>query len=344
MLLIPEQIYNIMKEIKDIEKNIAIHNQEIKNGNEIVDFEDLGIPVTIHNSSYRIYNELYEKLKRLKNILQTSKIIEERNFDNIDIGTYFYYKWIDEEDIKSAYLVEQVPSSRIDNKFISIESPFGKSVKGAKEGDIIKYKTRDNIPMQTIQIIKISKDKEDYKFKIRERQYKSRKCRAVRREIKELLISNIEKYNYLNSITESQIKLIQIELYKLKHKYISSTDLIEKNRLKRLITYLENKLNCLIINTPNDNSIGLGSVIEFVLNNGYGYCLELIGRAYTTENQCQYVEYISSLGNALYGKKAGDIFTFMGKNNKEYTGKILDVYNKKYEEIDSPKTYKKLNS
>jgi len=341
MLLIPEQIYIIMEEIKNIEKNIAIHNQEIKNGNEIVDFENLGIPVTIHNSSYRIYNELYEKSKRLKNILQTSKIIEERNFDNIDIGTYFYYKWIDEDEIESAYLVEQNPLSTIDNKFISIESPIGKSIIGAKEGDIIKYKTRDNIPIQTIQIIKISKDKEDYIFNIRERQYKNRICKAVKREIKELLFSNIEKYNYLNSITESQIKLIQIELYKLKNKYISSTDLIEKNKLKNIITYLENKLSCQIINTPNDNSIGLGSVIEFVLNNGYGYCLELIGKAYTSEKPCQYVEYISSLGNALYGKKAGEIFTFMGKNNKKYTGEILDVYNKNYEEIDSPKTYKK---
>jgi len=32
----------------------------------------------------------------------------------------------------------------------------------------------------------------------------------------------------------------------------------------------------------------------------------------------------------------------MGKNNKEYTGEILNVYNKNYEEIDLPKTYKKM--
>ena len=72
--------------------------------------------------------------------------------------------------------------------------------------------------------------------------------------------------------------------------------------------------------------------------------LELIGRAYTTEYPCQYVEYISSLGAALYGKNSRRYFTFMGKNNKEYTGEILDVYNKKYEEIDSPKTNKKINN
>ncbi len=344
MLLIPEQIYDIKKAIVEITQNKAKHYEDMMKSKELTGFESTSISAQINNQSQNIYTSLIHKINILDSILNTAQIIDERNFENIDIGTYFYYKWSDENEIKSAYLVESLPITSIDAKFISIDSDFGKSVKGAKEGDIIKYKSKNNISTETIQIIKISKEKNDYIFNIRERQYQNRICKKVKKEIKELLKTNKERYNYLNLITESQIQLIQLDLYKLRNKYISSTDYNEKSKLKNMITNLEKKLTCLILNTPNDGTIGIGSIIDFSLNNGYYYSLELIGKAYTTEYPYQYVEYISSLGAALYGKKAGDIFTFFGKNSKKYTGKILNVYNKDYEEIDSPKTYKKLNS
>ena len=336
MLLIPEQIYDIKKAIVEITHNKEKHYEDMMKSKELTGFESTCISAQSNNPSQNIYQKLRHKVNELDRLLNTSHIIDERNLEKIDIGTFFYYKWIDEDEIESAYLVEILPIPSIDNKFISVESPIGKSVKGAKEGDIIKYKTRDDMPIQTIQIIKISKDKDDY-LQLISNNNTNKIYTTIKEETEEIL-------NYLSSITESQKHLIRIKLKKLKDKLLRIDGSEEQNQIKKEIVNLEEKLQFQIKDTPNDDTIGIGSIIDFSLNNGYVYSLELIGRAYTTEYPCQYVEYISSLGKALYGKKAGDNFTFIGTDRKKYTGEILNVYNKDYEEIDSPKTYKKLNS
>lgn len=333
MLLIPEQIYDIIEAKIETNKRKSMYYEDMIKSQELTGFENTSISALKQNQSQIHYQRLKNKGKELDRILNTSHIIEKRNLERIDIGTFFYYKWLDEDDIKSAYLVEQTISPSIDNKFISIESPFGKSVKGAKEGDIIKYKTSDNMPVQTIQILKISKNRNDYLQFI-----SSDRTSQMIKNFK----NNENKYEKILSITENQSRLIKIKLKKLKEKILNIKNDEEKEKIREKISFLSEVLKSQIKDTPNDGTIGIGSIVEFSLSNGYYYSLELIGKAYTTEYPCQYVEYISSLGNALYGKKAGDIFTFMGKNNKEYTGEILNVYNKNYEEIDLPKTYKKM--
>ena len=333
MLLIPEQIYDIIEAKIETNKRKSMYYEDMIKSQELTGFENTSISALKQNQSQIHYQRLKNKGKELDRILNTSHIIEKRNLERIDIGTFFYYKWLDEDDIKSAYLVEQTISPSIDNKFISIESPFGKSVKGAKEGDIIKYKTSDNMPVQTIQILKISKNRNDYLQFI-----SSDRTSQMIKNFK----NNENKYEKILSITENQSRLIKIKLKKLKEKILNIKNDEEKEKIREKISFLSEVLKSQIKDKPNDGTIGIGSIVEFSLSNGYYYSLELIGKAYTTEYPCQYVEYISSLGNALYGKKAGDIFTFMGKNNKEYTGEILNVYNKNYEEIDLPKTYKKM--
>lgn len=339
MLLIPEQIYEIKKVIVETNKRMPIYYEDMINGKEISGFENTNMSAQKNNPSQEIYNILKNRVKELERIISVSHIIEKRNLDSIDIGTYFYYKWIDEDEIESAYLVEQNPLFTIDNKFISIESPIGKSIIGAKEGDIIKIKLLDNSSVQLIQIIKISKKKDDY-IQLISSNYKEEEITNIEKTIKNN--TDNSKNNLL--ITESQIRLIKNELKKLKDNIDNIDNIKEKRKIRRKISFFNKMLKMQINDTPNDSTIGIGSIVDFSLNNGYFYSLEFIARAYTTEYPCQYVEYNSNLGKALYGKKAGDKFAYKSADEKIYTGKILKVYNKDYEEIDPPKTYKKLNS
>lgn len=314
MILIPEQVRNIRKEIK------ARSNEE--------DYYDTSYQL----GSSSFLNEI--------NLLDTCEYLNERVVDHIDIGTRFTVMFDDDrEDTEELTLVEILDGVNARDGFISLSSPLGQAVHGLHEGEETYY----NIPRgkMKIKILSIDKNKDNYLSMIRSIASSYRVCRTEKATLNMLHNTDIEAYKERFQITNSQRQLLIQELKKIERNLNLSNKDASTARIGAIRKCLkENK----VAEMSDDGTIGIGSIftVKILLDDKEEEMnVELINRAVSTEYPGEYLERVSSLGSKVYGLHEGEEFVFNGPNGKNISGVVYNIKNNKNTNNLSNLTYTK---
>ena len=267
------------------------------------------------------------KYDQISRILKTSKFVVNRNTDMVDYGTLFEVEF--DEDDSETYLMVDACDLVHDTEFVSSDSDFGQAVLGAKEGEIVEYTVSHNGLKISVPITSILTDPSRYEHFIRERESKYRTSKAAARELA-LAKDNpklLENWEYI-SVTQNW--LLNEEQSRLQN---------DKDSAVRLGLVKKN-LSMLVAELPQDDSIGVGSFVTIQLvykdHNVEPQSFEMINRAFSTELESDYVERISSLGQAIFGLHPGDEFSFNISGGRKAHGYIVSVdneHNKKLEKV-----------
>lgn len=156
--LLPVQVENLKKQYIDNFKKqqnlINIKNEESADKKMAAGLEiNFGDDVSLLGS----LSIAAKNYKEAEKILANYEIIESRNADVIGLGSTFEVN-MDAFGIETFTLVE-IKNSYDDRSFVSIDSPLGKAVNGAKVGDKISYKVDQNLFTGTITDIVKEKEK-----------------------------------------------------------------------------------------------------------------------------------------------------------------------------------------
>jgi len=81
-----------------------------------------------------------EKIKELRKIIGQAEIIEKRESDKVQTGSFVYLS--SSEGKEKFQIVSPEEADTLKNK-ISFESPLGKAILGKKEGNVVKISTAD---------------------------------------------------------------------------------------------------------------------------------------------------------------------------------------------------------
>ena len=275
------------------------------------------IPSFFENTS----RSLTKKVSDIDDVLLKGTYIQDRNFDQIDVGTGFYVSFDDGEKERFV-LTEKGITTSSSYKMISLDSELGKAVLNKKVGDPISYYVSASHCTITGSIAEIDRIKSHYVRFIREEQQANRICESVRDEYRLLKKNDMEEYMRRHSISYSQLELALEERRKLGRAK-------DKSAIRRA-AYLDKIIDLPIAEIPKDGTIGVGSHVQLRMSDKKGNEsvreFEFINQAVSTELNCHYVERISALGNAIYGLGENDTF-FYCKNRKIYLGLIETVDN-----------------
>ena len=318
MKLVADQIKLLRERKRELIQKRIEYNEYLTNHREKDQMDGIGNIYTDYaeNDSYR------RALKEIEDIdreLTHADIITDRNYDQVDVGTGFYARFDGEDDRERLLLVEKGITNTRDYHMISLDSDFGRAVKGATDGDRVVYTVQATGRKIGVNVEAIDRISAHYEHFIREKKDNDRMSTTVRRELKFLKEHGIKEYEKRQRPTESQKELIREELER--NKTMSSTRKAFLSRLLDLPTAV----------APDDHTIGAGSYVTIAFKDDKGRVVErefeFINRAYTSELESHYVEAISPLGNSLMGLRVKDTFKIRRKNQPSLTGIVTSVGN-----------------
>lgn len=320
MYLVAEQVAYLRRKKRELLESRREY-QEMLASRDRSAMEGIGLPAYDDTG---LVNDLYRNKRELEdvnNALAISKYKKGRTFDYVDVGTRIKVRFSDGEVDEIMLIDAGTPS--YSSKEARLSSDFGIAVFGKAEGDTVSYKVSSTGRKMTLTIEEIDKVMSHYDSFITERARKNRLSRPARKEIHDL-VNNPEEYKKRHQYTISQLFLINEEINKIGSNATDS----EKRRKAYLERYLKDNT---LVEPPKDNTIGIGSIVSILIRNEDGTFeernFELINEAISTEVDSEYVERISTLGQALYGKKAGDNFKLKRSNQSSLTGIIQTVDN-----------------
>lgn len=321
MYLVAEQVAYLRRKKRELLDSRKKY-REMLSSREKSAMEGIGLPAYIDSN---VVEELYwtkEELDSVTEALATGEYLRGRTFDYVNVGTRVKVRFSD-GDIDEVMLIDAGTPSYSSNE-TRLSSDFGMAVFGKEEGANVSYKVSSSGRQVSLTIEEIDKIKSHYDSFITERDKKQRTARPVKREMQHLAKTNPDEYKKRHQYTISQLFIINEEINKIGRNASPS----EKARKAYLERYL--KVNTLV-EPPKDNTIGIGSIVSILIRNEDGTSternFELINEAVSTEVDSEYVERISTLGQALYGKKAGDSFKLRRSNQSSLNGIVLTVDN-----------------
>ena len=330
MKLVAEQV----KYLRDRQRQLEKKKRELlgyMSNRERVKFEGFGNPIILDSMTDENYRSINRELKNIDEILARGEIITERNTDEIRVGTRFTLEWDDDEEENDLLLVEECYSSS-ENNFVSMQSDLGKSVIGLKEGDKTVFTSTASGMKLSVSIKEIKKISSEYEHFIKEKRHSLRVRQEAKKELHDLRYTDKKEYDKRNEITKSQRELLEIELAK---------ESIQKTGNKKRIATIKKILERQTAELPEDDSVGIGSFVTIMLKDEFDHIetksFELINSAQSTELESQYVERISTLGNAIYGLHPNDIFKVKRKRMPSLTGVIVSVDNQN--ELEKQRVY-----
>ncbi len=321
MKLIPEQIAYLRKRKEELEVKKREYEKYFTT-RESAGMEGIGAPHFIdYQEETSIMNSRRETAE-VANLLKYGEFQTERNFDIIDIGTGFYVDFGDGEK-ERAVLIDKGTTMGPNGLFSSTESDFGKAVLGHKVGEQVSYTVQATGRKINLSILEIDRVKENYINFIRSKAYTDRVSQPVKKELAKLKVEDNKEYKLRQGITESQVELLYEEREKLSHNPAS-----DRSRIAHIDKILAESI---VLPNPTGEKIQVGSKVEIMLQDEgkTTHNFELINRAVSTELDSDYVERISTLGNSIYGLKAGDKFTVRRNHKPSLKGIIISVTNYK---------------
>ncbi len=139
--LVPEQIQLLKEEFLKVnkDKNSVLADRMI-NSDEIK-ASDEGKGFSFSSATYQEETEfiqLTSRQREIAKIIENSLVVSEYHEDYIDLGTVFEISFLDDEEPEIYTLVEKrvsTESSSGNNRFISLDSPIGRSVYGKRESE-----------------------------------------------------------------------------------------------------------------------------------------------------------------------------------------------------------------
>lgn len=311
MKLIAEQVKSLRKKKQELLQKREEYLKYFKSL-EKTDMENIGHGFCIDSQVEANLHKNYVEYDEIVNTLKESEFVTKRNFNAIDIGTRFTIKF-DEDDIETGLLTEKIAFVNPNREFVSLDSDLGKALLGKKEGETVSYIVSATGRRLSVTIDEIDKIKEHYEHFINEVPY----SRRGSSKLKDQCFGDERVV-----ITSSQKEIMEEELGKYSYVKHNSTATYKKNNLEKI-------LKKAVVKIPDGDTIGIGSKVKVLLqdkNGSYEREFEMIQRAYSTEIESQYVERISSFGNALYGLRKGESFQFK-RGNQIYSGIVLSVEN-----------------
>lgn len=324
MKLVAEQIKYLRDRKKELEQKRQEYREYMKSRDR-TGYENIGMPQFGNYDSDMEFGKYLEELNEIEALLSRSEFVQERNFEIIDIGTLFSVRFEDEKTPEELMLVEK-GISHDSMRLVSLDSDLGKAVHKRHPQEKIEYlvqATGRKIPITIEDIITL---KSKYERFIRTKGTSSdRMSKRVRKDLKELRETNPDEYRRRHMITPSQKDLAIEELNKINKYSKRPSDITRKTFLTKVIKS-DN-----IINPPTDDTIGIGTHVELLLQEDDGnikeMAFELINCAVSTELSSHYVERITTLGNAIFGLREGETFSVIRKNKPRLKGIIKSVNN-----------------
>ena len=160
MRLIPEEIAYLRKKKRELERrceqafyDIKQYDHDTIDGVKIASFDEL------NGNTYQRYAD---ECSRLEQLLIKGKVVKERDFDKIDVGTGFYIRNNDTLEEKRFVLTENSFYLSSDYNLISLKSNLGKAVLGKKDGDLITYKDAEDKGTISATILQIDRKESNY--------------------------------------------------------------------------------------------------------------------------------------------------------------------------------------
>ena len=336
MILIPEQISHLRKQIVQTKENINSYKDYLTSKD--ITSGDYSSRAFIGDS---VLDDQYSRERKVyadtMYALETAQYKTERNTDVIDLGTKFNIQFDGDEEIDEIILVEGTEGLSFRDGFVSLNSPLGQNVIGKKEDERFEYTIVTGTTPRDKRIIRgtiisINKNDKDYAHFIKERDKKERVSKKYKARRHELLTSNTEEakreLESYQTISISQRLILLLEADRLSKKGNDRSAINRMTVVKRLLS--EAKL----APRPTDGTIGVGTKFEIKINRD-GVIetrqAEMINQAISEELDCDYIERISPLGYQLFGLRTGDSFTFR-EGNKVYKGCVSAVVQPKEEE------------
>ena len=328
MKITTEQLYYIREKAKKLQNQIKDYKKTL-GFRECFAVNESAQLVSEDSIADREYQEIRAEYREILNILSTATLIKERNTEKIDIGTKFGIIFDGEDEEETLMLVENLTGVSYQLGFISEKSLIGQSLIGKKEGDVFEYQV--NSSKIKGQVTTIKKEYSDYIHFIKEKHYSTRIHKKEKERIKELNSLTdeeaiLEKADR-QKLTKSQKELLSIEADQL----VKNAKCIESAKRLAVIRNLLKEETAI---APTDDTIGVGSIVTISYTTKDGQVkdgtYEYINRAVSSELDNEYIERISTLGNALYGLQAGDEFKIQTTNClKPIVGYIENVSNPK---------------
>ncbi|MDD5888391.1 MAG: GreA/GreB family elongation factor [bacterium] len=328
MQLIPEQISYLRKKEQELKQSLAGYSDYFTARDRSSIEHSIGFFIgdPLIDNQYKMTKN---SLDQVVDLLTNSDYVVKRNTETIQIGTKFIIAFDNMQETNTLLLTDAIYGFAPNRSFVSINSPIGQSVLGAKEGDSISYSLPGQLSNKKITgtIEKIVTNQDEYLHFIRERKLYTRSSKQARRELHELLsstnpLSQIE-YSARQEITPSQKHLLIIEANHLTKTATTPSEIMRLNNIRKALQTAKSAT------APTDGTIGVGSTIEILLTDGVSTDIktkEFINNAVSTELEDEYIERISPLGTKLFGLKTNDTFSFR-KNNQTYHGTVLSVAN-----------------
>lgn len=334
MLLVPEQVKGIIEAIRKIEGKKENYKNYLLQRDDVTLFGK-GAGDLIVEDNYAI--DIMQKNK-YEAMLKSGQFLYNRCLDHIDIGTSFKYCFVNEPDvIEEGMLVESLDGISANDGYISVNSPFGKKIYKALEGDIINCEGPSGI--EVLRIVEIDKNKDNYINFIRSVPYRNRRGIKSKKANVELR-NNPSEYERRLDITSSQEKLLMEELSRIAANINSENKRLVQCRVSLIMSHLKNRE---IARPWYGDTIGIGTKFSVKLFGRFGEKtknLEMINLAVSDELDSEYVERISPLGMAVLGLKNGDEFKYFTKRGW-VTGYVYDIQNVKAndENLDEKRRY-----
>ena len=227
MILIPEQISYLRKQIKETKENIRSYNDYLSSKD--ITSGDYSSRAFIGDSVLDDQFGLERKKYRdSMYALETAEYKKDRSFDVIDIGTKFTVQFDGDEERDELILVEGADglalSTSIADGLVSLSSLLGKNVIGKRENDRFEYTVvTGRMPSDKRKVsgvIKsINKDPKAYASFIREKRKSDRISKIYKARRHELLTNptdeNLAELESYETISRSQRLLLLIEADRL---------------------------------------------------------------------------------------------------------------------------------
>ena len=312
MKLIPEQIINLRnKLLREEDPLISDYLNDLKENKA----DDMFKIKYADYVSENLYNMNRVNNYKIKQLLETSEYVFERDIEKINIGTRFIIRDEEYDEDEEYTLVETIDGLETNEKFISTSSPMGMSLLGKKEGELVEYETPYG--KIKIKIKEIEKRQEEY-------------IKPIRQQGKSVIEDENDQFS---SISTTQNYLLLTELNKLLKN--ANTRNLEETKIR--INTIKELLNRKKENGTEDNTIGIGTIFSIKLDNGVSIeNIEMINRAYSDEFDDEYIERISPLGEKIFGLSENDTFNIkIGEN--EINGYVYNIKNS----LTKNKTYVK---
>ena len=330
MILIPEQIVYLRKERRKTKEAVAGYKDYLAS-KDITSGDYFAREVIGDNVTDNQYHQERKRLEEITEQLENSEYLKTRNTDEIAVGTKFTLKFDDMSTEREFILVESINCLPIGQQFISLESPLAKSVVGKKEGERFSYvlNGRNHFDKQIISgtVTGIEKDLNNYTNFIKRKEKGNRMCREAATRRKAYLSATtkeeLDQYQDMFTITPSQKQLLRIETERLLRQ--PRTNQVAQ-RLGIIKSILEHSK--VVTESKPDGKVSIGERVTIVISRDGKEIetreYEMINEAVSDEIETEYLERISPLGNAVYGAKVGESFTFREKN-KNYKGVVLRI-------------------